>query len=49
MHRVATDPFSLSQIYTVVAVDEDVGNNSALLYSINSQLPQEHFIINSEW
>lgn len=36
------------QVYTVVAVDGDIGNNSAVLYSIQSQLPQEHFFIDSE-
>ena len=38
----------LLQVHMVVASDADIGNNSALLYFIQSQLPEEHFIINGK-
>ena len=36
------------QVFVVVAMDADIGNNSDVVYAIVSQEPAEHFVIDGE-
>lgn len=36
------------QVFVVVAMDADIGTNSEVIYTILSQEPAEHFVIDGE-